>query len=103
MKHVSAIAQEPHPVGSQANEQVANYIVAQLEAMGLSPEVRLAATVVTLREIRAASVRNIIAKIPGTDPRKATALDAHYDSMPMTPGASDVARPWPHCSKPRAL
>ncbi len=76
MKHVSAIAQESHPVGSMANEQVANYIVAQLEAMELSPEVRPAATVVTLREIRAASVRNISAKIPGTDPGKATALSS---------------------------
>ena len=90
MKHVSAIAQEPHPVGSLANEQVANYIVAQLEAMGLSPEVRPAATVSTFREIRAASMRNIIVKIPGTNPSKAIALDAHYDSMPMTLGASDA-------------
>ncbi len=90
MKHISTFAQEPHPVGSLANEQVANYIVTQLEAMGLSPEIRPAASVRTFREIRAASVRNIVVKIPGTDPSKAIALDAHYDSMPFTPGASDA-------------
>ncbi|MCK5639267.1 MAG: hypothetical protein KAJ19_00665 [Gammaproteobacteria bacterium] len=33
MKHVSVIAQEPHPVGSLENEQVANYIVTQLVNM----------------------------------------------------------------------
>ena len=34
-------------------------------------------------------MHNVVVKIPGTNPSKSIALDAHYDSMPTTPGASD--------------
>ncbi len=91
MKHISAIAQEPHPVGSLANEQVLYYIVAQLEAMGLNPEVQQATAVVTGRHIGAGSVSNVIVKIPGTNPSRSIVLDGHYDSVPTTPGAADDA------------
>jgi len=39
--------------------------------------------------ISASTVYNIIARIPGTNSSGAILLDAHYDTMPMTPGATD--------------
>ena len=40
MDHVSAITQKPHPIGSPEHARVREYIIAQLEAIGLSPEVQ---------------------------------------------------------------
>ncbi len=40
MKHVSAIAVEPHPIGSPEHARVRAYIVSGLEELGLSPEVQ---------------------------------------------------------------
>jgi len=90
MKHLKVIAQRPHPVGSPANDEVREYIVAQLRSMGLSPEVQKATSVKTLKgRVIASTVYNVLAKIPGANPSKAIALDAHYDSMPTTFGAGD--------------
>ena len=90
MEHIRAIAQEPHPVGSPENAQVRDYIVAQLEEMGLSPEVQQTTALVPRGStVTASTVHNVIARIPGTNSSGAILLDGHYDSMPMTPGASD--------------
>jgi hypothetical protein len=90
MEHMKVIAKTPHPVGSPANRDVMNYIVDQLKIMGLSPEVQRATSVKTLRgRVIASTVHNVVVKIPGTNPSKSIALNAHYDSMPTTPGASD--------------
>jgi len=40
MEHVSAISQAPHPPGSAEIERVRAYILAELEGMGLSPEIQ---------------------------------------------------------------
>jgi hypothetical protein len=90
MVHTEIITQEPHPVGSPEIEEVRDYIVAELEAMGLSPEIQQATSMVDLRgDVIAGTVYNVIAQIPGTNPGQAIALNAHYDTMPQTPGASD--------------
>ncbi|MFQ4141704.1 M20/M25/M40 family metallo-hydrolase [Chlorogloeopsis sp. ULAP02] len=91
MKHLEAIAQKPHPIGSPEQAIVGDYIFNQLTAMGLSPEVQQT-TVVNPRwgtPFIAGTVHNIIAKIPGTDNTKAILIAAHYDSVPSSPGASD--------------
>lgn len=90
MEHIRAIAQEPHPVGSPENARVRAYIISQLEEMGLSPEVQQTTALIPGRgNVQASTVYNVMARIPGTKPSRAMLLDAHYDSMPMTPGASD--------------
>lgn len=90
MEHIRVIAQEPHPIASPEIAKVRDYIVAQLEAMGLSPEVQQATALIPGRgNVHASTVYNVIARIPGTNSSGAILLDAHYDSMPMTPGASD--------------
>ncbi len=40
MEYIRAIFQEPHPVGSPGNAQARDYIISQLEELGLSPEVQ---------------------------------------------------------------
>ncbi|MCP4655753.1 MAG: M20/M25/M40 family metallo-hydrolase [bacterium] len=90
MAHVSALAREPRPTGSPANARARAYIRAQLEALELSPEVREAPTAVRWGgDVEAATVHNVIAKLPGTRSEKAIALMGHYDSVPTTSGASD--------------
>lgn len=38
--HVEEIAQQPHPVGSEANAEVRGYLLGQLEDIGLQPTVQ---------------------------------------------------------------
>ncbi len=40
LEHVRAIAQEPHPMGSPENAAVRDYLVKELRALGLKPEVQ---------------------------------------------------------------
>jgi hypothetical protein len=93
MEDVRVIAREPHPMGSQEHEEVATYIVHRLRELGLSPQVQ---ETTSLRydeglrdQVQAARVRNILARIPGTDNTGAVLLMSHYDSMPTTPAAAD--------------
>jgi hypothetical protein len=91
MKHVRAIAAKPRPVGSTNHLEARNYILDQLRQMGLQPEIQVAT--VTSEGQRppyiAATVHNLIARLPGTASIGAILLTAHYDSVPTSPGASD--------------
>jgi Peptidase family M28 len=78
MKHLTAISQSPHPTGSPAQTEVRNYILSQLVALGLKPEVQ-----------EATSISNIVARLKGTQNGKAVLLDGHYDTVAEAPGASD--------------
>jgi len=92
MEHVSAIAQAPHPTGSAEIEQVREYIISELEALGLSPEIQETSVAVPRgTTVIASEIKNIIVKISGSNPSKAILLDAHYDTRMMTPGASDCS------------
>ncbi|HEX8335231.1 MAG TPA: M20/M25/M40 family metallo-hydrolase [Pyrinomonadaceae bacterium] len=91
LEHLKAIAARPHPVGSAEQENVRRHILSGLRAAGIEPEVQKAALV---EEVRGgavgASLQNIVARVPGTEPGgKAILLTAHYDSVPNSPGASD--------------
>src|SRR5918995_3962735 len=67
--HVEQIAERPHPVGSEANAEVRDYLVGQLEDLGLRPTVQRA-TSARMKEGTAsiARVHNIHARIPGSSP-----------------------------------
>lgn len=93
MAHVRAIAQAPHPVGSAEHTRVRNYLVEQIEKLGLSARVqedtsaRQAGPGAPLRLVR---VHNVLTRLPGSGGTgKAVLLVAHYDSVPTGPGASD--------------
>ena len=91
IKHVEAISQSPHPIGSTEIEQVRNYIVAELVGMGISPEVQ--ETTVPdyfgVNNDQPVDVLNILAVLPGTNPTGSIVLAAHYDTVPPSPGAND--------------
>src|SRR5918992_5857227 len=88
--HVQQIAERPHPVGSTANAEVRDYLVGQLEDLGLRPTVQEATSARTKEGTASiARVHNIHARIPGSSPTGHVVLVAHYDSVPRGPGAAD--------------
>src|SRR5918998_5665929 len=90
LSHVQQIAERPHPVGSPANAEVRDYLVGQLEDLGLRPTVQQATSARTMEGIASiARVHNIHARIRGSSPTGHVVLVAHYDSVPRGPGAAD--------------
>ena len=91
VKHVEAIAQYPHPIGSSEIEQVRDYIVSELVGMGISPEVQ--ETTVPdyfgTNNNEPVDIRNIFAVLPGANPTGSVLMAAHYDTVPLSPGAND--------------
>ncbi|MDQ6830048.1 MAG: M28 family peptidase [Gemmatimonadota bacterium] len=91
MRHVRAIAQRPHPAGSEDHARVRAYLVTELTALGLTPEVQ-EATGVGTRYSAGAHVANVLARVPGAHPGgPAVLLVAHYDGVPAGPAAGDDA------------
>ncbi|HKC01928.1 MAG TPA: M20/M25/M40 family metallo-hydrolase [Sphingomicrobium sp.] len=83
--------QRPHPADTPANDMVRGKIVSLLQSMGLQPIVRDQIACNELYKasgVSCARVRNVIAVI-GPSTGKAVLLNAHYDSVPMGPGAGD--------------
>jgi Peptidase family M28 len=92
MKHIEAIAQKPHPIGTPAHDEAREYIEQQFKAIGLGPQVQKTTALDDLGNILAvANVQNVIARLDATDSGKAVLLVAHYDSVANSPGASDDA------------
>lgn len=99
MRHVQAIAKEPHPIGSPAQAEVRKYLLAQLSELGLTPEVRVATVVHQTAEqptgsnsrVMVGTVHNIVVRVPGTASTGAILLAGHYDSAPTSPGAAGSA------------
>ncbi|RLP82499.1 M28 family peptidase [Micromonospora sp. BL4] len=94
---VQVIAARSHVAGSPANDQVRAHIEQQLRGLGLETDVQDtvapeagqlsgAAGGATL-----ARVRNVVARLPGTDPTGRVFLVAHYDSVQTGPGGNDDA------------
>src|SRR5919112_5905263 len=90
LSHVQQIAERPHPVGSPANAEVRDYLVGQLEDLGMRPTVQQVTSARTMEGTASmARVHNIHAQIPGSSPTVHVVLVAHYDSVPRSPGAAD--------------
>ncbi|MEU6202040.1 M28 family peptidase [Micromonospora musae] len=96
-RDVQVIAARPHPAGSAANDEVRAHLERVLRELGLETQVQDAvapeagqlsgaAGGVTL-----ARVRNVVARLPGTDPTGRLFLVAHYDSVQSGPGGNDDA------------
>ena len=87
--HVREIAQRPHPIGSPDNARVREYVMAQLRALGVDPQVQ-EATAVGTRYAEAGYVQNIVARVAGRTPGgPAVVLMAHYDGVAGGPAAGD--------------
>lgn len=95
IEHVRRVGREPHPTGSPENARVREYIISELGSFGLDPQVQKA-TVVDEEygsPYGAAIVRNALVRIEGTGRgaggKGVVLLAAHYDSVPVSPGAND--------------
>ena len=97
MSHLVRIASEAHPPGSPAHGGVREYLLRQLRAMGHEPVVQTTTSAIVVGAARgggaaitAATVRNILARVPGSEPGgPAVLVTAHYDSAAISPGAAD--------------
>lgn len=86
------IAAEPHAIGTPENAKVRAYLVDQLQALGLAPQLQSGLGKMNTRPWGAVGmVNNVMVRIPGSGAagRKALVLAAHYDSVPSGPGAAD--------------
>ncbi|MEW7277976.1 M28 family peptidase [Aquimarina sp. 2201CG1-2-11] len=89
LEHVKNISKKPHYLGSASNKTVRNYIVGELEKLGLQPEIQTGFTVSKTGNVN--KPHNILAKIKGSDSSKSLVLMTHYDSSPHSSyGASDA-------------
>lgn len=88
-EHVKQIANQPHYVGSPAHSKVRNYIVDQLQNMGL--EVQTQEGYNLNKDGVLVKPQNILARIEGSGNGDALVLMTHYDSaMHSSFGASDA-------------
>jgi len=84
-KHLEFIAKEPHPSGSQRQQEVYEYLVKTLTSLGLKPETQSSSEHMP----NDAVLKNILVRINGENPDSAIILIAHYDSATHAPGATD--------------
>ena len=73
------ISLKQHYVGSKEHKIVQNYIVEELNKMGLETKIQTQ-TAVNEKWAAATTAQNIIAKIEGSEKGKALMLLSHYDS-----------------------
>jgi hypothetical protein len=78
MADLEVVARQPHAAGTTAQERVRNYIVGQVEALGLIAEIETSSR-----------IANILIRLPGTDSTQTVLITGHYDSHPPAPGAGD--------------
>ena len=90
LEQVKNISQKPHFVGSENHDVVANYLVKELENMGLETSIQEGFAFSDKGTLT--KCKNILARIKGTNSNKALLLLSHYDSAPhsYSKGASDA-------------
>jgi len=79
---------QPHSIGTIEHLRIRNYLIDILKSMGLTPELQIA-EVYYPDSYTAATIGNIIVKIPGTNNTKPVLVMGHYDSVDDSYGASD--------------
>lgn len=90
MSTLIEIARLPHPTGSPEHTRVRQLLIDRLRALGMEPEVQTATAMGQITgAARAATVRNVVAHLPGTASTGAVLITAHYDSRELAPGAAD--------------
>ncbi|WBW99727.1 M28 family peptidase [Oceanirhabdus sp. W0125-5] len=88
MKVLNNIAQKPHPIETEENEKVRNYLVEQLKDLGLEPQLN---STYSKNGNREGNITNIIARLEGSaNSNDAILLVSHYDSVKYGPGAADA-------------
>jgi hypothetical protein len=87
---VEAISQKPHFAGSKNHEEVANYLLGELQKLGLETAIQEGYTLSDWGNL--VQSKNLLARIKGSNSSKALLLLSHYDSAPHSSsfGASDA-------------
>lgn len=94
LQDLAVIAATPHPIGSPANKAVRDYLIAQIRALGLEPEVQeatIARADPSGARAQVVKTENILVRLPGSANTGAVLVSGHYDSVPISPGAADCA------------
>lgn len=92
LSHVSRIARIPHPLGSAADAEVRDYLLAQLSQLGIQASIFSGIGIdPTAHLVIAGKVNDIVGKLPGASGGPAILLMAHYDSVYRASGAGDDA------------
>jgi hypothetical protein len=89
LNKLAIITKEPHYVGSENHKVVADFLVKELENLGLETSIQEGYTLTDWGNL--VKSKNILARIKGTANTKALLLLSHYDSAPHSKslGASD--------------
>ena len=89
LAHVKQLSKEPHAVGFSGHERAKDYIIAELNKLGLETIIQEGYTAGDWGNLSKAT--NILARIKGSGNGKALLLLSHYDSGPHSSyGASDA-------------
>ena len=89
---VADMVRDPRPTGSPEHARVRALLVNALDDLGLEPRTQTSTAVFEQGDFaRAATVRNVLARIPGTASTGAVLLTAHYDGVPLSPATGDDA------------
>jgi hypothetical protein len=92
MSVLDDVARAPRPTGSPEHARVRADLIQRLRALGLEPELQVTTAMIEGPDYaRAATVRNVMARVPGADPTGAVLITAHYDAAELSPGAGDDA------------
>jgi hypothetical protein len=90
MTNLVEIARRPHPPGSPAHAQLRGYLLERLTDLGLEPQVQTTTSILDRgSQLRTATVRNIVARIPGRSSTGALLVTAHYDGAGIARAAGD--------------
>jgi peptidase M28-like protein len=91
-RHLTAIAHAPHPIGSAHAQAVRDYLMSELRAAGLNPQVQQTTAVNADwgPPFPAGTVNNVLARLAGTANTKTLLLVTHYDSVNNSYGAADA-------------
>jgi hypothetical protein len=86
LHHVEVIAHVPHPTGSPENTRVRDYIVHELQALGIGTAVERATGFYRDSAVafRGGMVENIVGRVPGSANTRAV---MHRDTAPVAPKA----------------
>jgi len=77
----------PHPSGSPQNEVVRGRVIDELAKIGYKSDVQTGFSCDEYGDC--GNVKNVIARLDGTEPGASVLVAAHYDSVAAGPGASD--------------
>ena len=94
IQHVDHLAQEPHPMGSEAGVAVRDYLLGRLEESGVEAVAQTVSAPDYFGSPGATvEISNVIGRVPGLGEGAASLLVAHYDTVLWTAGANDNSAP----------